>query len=67
MAEQFVVLVEGMVTAQAVYGPFTDQEEAKAFASFASQEIDPATVRRLSSPVGELLAWRDMMKELGNG
>jgi hypothetical protein len=47
-----------------MWGPFATREEAGEFAEFVTAEIDPAEVRTLSSPVGELLAWRKAMEEL---
>lgn len=59
MAEFAVALKEQGVT----WGPFGTREEADEFAEFVTREIDPAEVRTLSSPVGELLGWRKAMQE----
>jgi hypothetical protein len=40
-----------------VYGPFTDKEEADAFALFLTAEVDPAHTITLNSPVDELLGY----------
>jgi hypothetical protein len=45
--------------AQRVYGPFDDEETAWRFARFVSEEVDPAFVLPLASPVSELLTWRE--------
>lgn len=55
----------------AMYGPFKNEAEAKRFAGFVSQEIDPAyvdylhpdTVVDLQSPVTALLNWHDHAKD----
>lgn len=47
------------------YGPFTDEEEARAFARYLTAEVDPAEVERLCSPVGELLSWRKAVVRTG--
>ena len=57
----FVLLCNGQ---KAAWGPFAGRVEADRFAEFVTREIDPAEVRTLSSPVGELLAWRKTIKEL---
>jgi hypothetical protein len=60
-APQFIVLLcNGQ---KAAWGPFGKRGDADQFAEFVTAEIDPAEVRTLSSPVGELLAWRNVMKE----
>jgi hypothetical protein len=41
------------------WGPFAERSDAEAFAEFVTKEIDPAEVRTLSSPVNELLSWRN--------
>jgi hypothetical protein len=46
------------------WGPFAARSDAEEFAEFVTCEIDPAEVRTLSSPAGELLAWRRAMQEL---
>lgn len=53
---QFVVVMRDQGS---VYGPFAFKTDADRFARFVTQEIDPAEVRRLCSPVLELLNWRD--------
>ena len=40
-----------------VYGPFTDEQEAIQFAEFMTNEVDPAFVWELRSPLPSLLAW----------
>lgn len=55
----FVLLDNGQ---KAAWGPFGSREDAEQFAEFVTTEIDPAEVRTLSSPVGELLAWRESMR-----
>lgn len=57
----FVLLCNGQ---KAAWGPFPGRVEADRFAEFVTREIDPAEVRTLSSPVGELLAWRKTLKEM---
>lgn len=52
---RFVVVLTGQPV---TWGPFVSRAAAEEFAEFATREIDPAEVRTLSSPVGELLAWR---------
>lgn len=52
--------------AERVWGPFDDEEQAWEFARFASEEIDPAYVRPLISPVTEVLAWRDHFKDVSD-
>lgn len=64
MPELFVVALEDRA---AIWGPFATREDAEKFAAFAAAEIDPAEVRTLSSPVGELLAWRETMLRLNHG
>jgi hypothetical protein len=44
--------------ASAAWGPFADEATARAFAAYVTEEIDPAFVCRLGSPVTELLNWR---------
>jgi hypothetical protein len=61
---QFVVVAKGHLV---TWGPFGSREDAGKFAEFVTAEIDPAEVRTLSSPVGELLAWRKMLKEMDRG
>lgn len=62
MAEQqFVVVLKEQ---RAIWGPFATRSGADEFAEFVTQEIDPAEVRTLSSPVGELLAWRKAMEQM---
>lgn len=58
---QFIVVLKGQKVA---WGPFDTHGNAEEFAEFATGEIDPAEVRTLSSPVGELLTWRKTMQEL---
>jgi hypothetical protein len=58
---QFVVVLKGQ---SVTWGPFETRSGADEFAAFVTEEIDPAEVRTLSSPVGELLAWRKAMQEL---
>jgi hypothetical protein len=60
---QLVVVVEGHGT---VFGPFATRVEADRFARFISDEVDPAQVRALCSPVVELLNWRDHQQADGN-
>ena len=50
-----------------VFGPFTSRPDAERFAAFAAEEIDPAEVHVMCSPVTELLNWRDTIKELSRG
>ena len=50
-----------------VFGPFTTRPDAERFAAFATEEIDPAEVHVMCSPVTELLNWRRVMKELADG
>jgi hypothetical protein len=61
---QFVVALKGQ---KVTWGPFGTQGDAEDFADFATEEIDPAEVRTLSSPAGELLAWRRAMQDLQEG
>lgn len=58
--KQFIVALKGQ---QVAWGPFVSREGADGFAAFVTAEIDPAEVRTLSSPVGELLAWRKAAQE----
>jgi hypothetical protein len=60
---QFIVVLKGQHQ-RVAWGPFDTRGEAEEFAAFATAEIDPAEVRTLSSPVGELLAWREAMRKL---
>ncbi|NEA21549.1 hypothetical protein [Actinomadura bangladeshensis] len=53
----------------ATYGPFKNEAEGARFARFLTEEVDPARVEysdyapgEVSSPVAELLAWRDSLK-----
>lgn len=54
----------------AAYGPMKNEREGKWFADFLTEEVDPARVEyrsdytpgEVSSPVAELLAWRDQFK-----
>jgi hypothetical protein len=62
--KQFVVVLKGHLV---TWGPFDSRTAAEEFAEFVTREIDPAEVRTLSSPVGELLAWRRTMQELSRG
>lgn len=39
------------------YGPFDDLDDANRFAAFMSDEVDPARVFRLQSPMTELLTF----------
>lgn len=63
-AKQFVVALKDQDT---IWGPFASREEADEFAEFVTREIDPAEVRTLQSPAGELLSWRRAMKEWRDG
>lgn len=63
MSGQWVVDIPG----QAVYGPFGSEAEALAFRDFLADEVDPATVWPLKSPVSELLSWRDFMLSVTRG
>jgi len=65
-APRFAVIIDGLAV-PAVFGPFSDREDADRFAAFATAEIDPARVVPLLSPVAELLNWRDMTKEGSHG
>ena len=58
--KQFVVGIAGR---RVLWGPFDGRAAAEEFAEFVTDAIDPAEVRALSSPVGELLAWRKAMEE----
>lgn len=59
--KQFVVaLKEQPVT----WRPFPSRDAAEEFAEFVTHEIDPGEVRTLSSPTGELLAWRKAMERI---
>lgn len=53
----FVVLLKTGKDDEMPYGPFDDQELARRFAAFLSEQVDPATVQRLLSPERELLSW----------
>jgi hypothetical protein len=64
VASQFVVVLKDQRFPR---GPFAPYEGAAEFAEFVTTEIDPAEVRSLSSPVGELLAWRRVSKERDRG
>lgn len=56
MSDQWVVAVD---FAQAMYGPFADEETAREFAEYLKVEVDPATVHKLLSPAREVLnSWR---------
>lgn len=44
------------------YGPFEDETIAEWFAAFVADEIDPAVVISLHSPLTEMLAWHRTMK-----
>lgn len=55
MTDLHVVVLRDQGT---VYGPFTDETEAAEFADYLTEEVDPAQVRPLCSPTGDLLAWR---------
>jgi hypothetical protein len=55
MPEQFVVVLAEQGT---VYGPF-DHPTALLFMNYLSAEVDPADVRKLCSPVLDLLGWRE--------
>jgi hypothetical protein len=55
MPEQFVVVLTEQGT---VYGPF-DHPTALMFRSYLDAEVDPAEVRRIHSPVLDLLTWRE--------
>ncbi|TDD37824.1 hypothetical protein E1287_07120 [Actinomadura sp. KC06] len=54
----------------AAYGPMRNQVEGEGFAGFLTEEVDPARVEYeapytqsdVSSPVAELLNWRDHFK-----
>ncbi|MCP9947186.1 hypothetical protein [Actinomadura madurae] len=54
----------------AAYGPMKNEPEGHRFAGFLTEEVDPARVEyqppyapgEVSSPVGELLDWRDHVK-----
>lgn len=54
----WVVLVNTGEAHLTAYGPFADANEAAEFCRFAQEEIDPAYIGMLRSPVGEVLAWR---------
>jgi hypothetical protein len=41
-----------------VYGPFADRRIAGEFASYLSDEVDPAQVLPLCNPLADLLNWR---------
>lgn len=58
--KQFIVALKDMPVA---WGPFASREGAQEYADFVTAEIDPAEVRTLSSPVGELLTWRKAARE----
>ena len=64
--KQFVVVLKGHHQ-KVTWGPFGSRPAAEEFAGFVTAEIDPAEVRALSSPAGELLAWRRAMEELSRG
>jgi hypothetical protein len=64
--KQFVVVLTGHHS-KVTWGPFDGREPAEEFAGFVTAEIDPAEVRTLSSPAGELLAWRRASKEWNRG
>lgn len=51
-------------TSRAVWGPFATQGDALDFADFVTAKIDPAVVRKLMSPMDELLAWHQVIKHL---
>lgn len=59
---RFIVVLSDLRWA---WGPFATRSGAGEFADFVTREIDPAEVRALSSPVGELIAWRKKMLEPG--
>lgn len=60
--KQFVVVLKGRHH-KVAWGPFDSRAAAEEFAAFVTVEIDPAEVRTLSSPVGELLAWHKSLAE----
>ena len=60
---QFIVALDNGL--KVAWGPFGSREEAEQFAAFIADEVDPAEVRTLSSPTGELLAWREASQEWG--
>jgi hypothetical protein len=59
-ALQFAVAMDS----GAIFGPFTSRTEADRFAAFVAEEVGPARVCPLCSPVLELLNFRDAMREL---
>jgi hypothetical protein len=52
---QYVVVLREQGT---VYGPFENDGQAEHFADYLTDEVDPADVRALCSPVADLLGWR---------
>lgn len=61
MARQFAVALKEKQGV--IWGPFATRKDADEFAEFVTAEIDPAEVRTLSTPAGELLAWRKAERE----
>lgn len=57
---QFVVIMREQGT---VFGPFALKVDAERFAGFVTEEVDPAEVRMLCSPVLEMLNWRDRVPQ----
>jgi hypothetical protein len=60
--KRFVVVLKGHHH-KVAWGPFDGRPAAEEFAEFVTAKIDPAEVRTLSSPVGELLAWHKSLAE----
>lgn len=58
MTSQFVVLLP---EPRIVYGPFDRKEDAQRFAAYLTEEVDPADVQTLRSPVADILAWREQI------
>jgi hypothetical protein len=48
-----------------VYGPFESRDLADQFATFLTEEVDPAEVFPLCSPTAELLRWREAIHAQG--
>ncbi|WP_141576193.1 hypothetical protein [Actinomadura sp. WMMA1423] len=66
----WVVRVSDGAEDVAAYGPMKNEPEGRRFAGFLTEEVDPARVEyeapystgSVSSPVAELLNWRDRFK-----
>lgn len=54
--QQHIVILRGHATA---FGPFDHHGDAARFAAYLTQEVDPADVLPLCSPVRDLLNWRE--------